>query len=167
TWPMIVLKSPKGWTGPKVVDGVPVEGTWRAHQVPLDTPKSQPEHVHLLEQWMKSYHPEELFDDNGTLIPELRELPPKGGRRMGANPHANGGLLLKDLRLPNFCDYAVPVPKPGHVIAEATRVLGVMLRDVMKMNEAAKNFRIVGPDETTSNRLNAVLEVTNRAWDAA
>jgi xylulose-5-phosphate/fructose-6-phosphate phosphoketolase len=162
TWPMIVLKSPKGWTGPKVVDGVPVEGTFRAHQVPLDTPASKPEHIRLLEEWMKSYRPEELFDENGTLIPELRELAPKGERRMGANPHANGGLLLKDLRLPDFCDYAVDVPKPGTVVAEATRVLGTMLRDVMKMNEGAKNFRIFGPDETTSNRLNAVLDVTNR-----
>jgi xylulose-5-phosphate/fructose-6-phosphate phosphoketolase len=161
-WPMIVLKSPKGWTGPKVVDGVQIEGTFRAHQVPLDTPASKPEHIHLLEQWMKSYRPEELFDENGTLVPELRELPPKGTRRMGANPHANGGLLLRDLRLPDFRDYAVNVPKPGAVMGEATRVLGVMLRDVVKLNQQAQNFRIFGPDETTSNRLNAVLEVTNR-----
>jgi xylulose-5-phosphate/fructose-6-phosphate phosphoketolase len=161
-WPMIVLKSPKGWTGPKVVDGVQIEGTFRAHQVPLDTPASKPEHVHLLEEWMKSYRPDELFDEKGTLIPELRELAPKGTRRMGANPHANGGLLLKDLRLPDFRDYAVEVSKPGTVTSEATRVLGVMLRDVMKLNEQAQNFRIFGPDETASNRLGAVLEVTNR-----
>jgi xylulose-5-phosphate/fructose-6-phosphate phosphoketolase len=161
-WPMIVLKSPKGWTGPKVVDGVQVEGTFRAHQVPLDTPSSKPEHIHLLERWMKSYRPEELFDDNGALIPELRELAPKGERRMGANPHANGGILLKDLRLPKFSDYAVEVSKPGALTAEATRVLGVMLRDVMKLNDGAKNFRVFGPDETASNRLNAVFEVTNR-----
>jgi xylulose-5-phosphate/fructose-6-phosphate phosphoketolase len=161
-WPMIVLKSPKGWTGPKTVDGVQVEGTFRAHQVPLDTPASKPEHIRLLEQWMKSYRPEELFDETGVLIPELRELAPKGDRRMGANPHANGGVLLKDLRLPDFRTYAVDVPKPGTVVAEATRALGVMLRDVMKLNGGAKNFRIFGPDETTSNRLGAVLEVTNR-----
>ena len=164
-WPMIVLKTPKGWTGPKEVDGVPVEGTWRSHQVPLDTPASKPEHIQLLEQWMKSYRPEELFDESGRLIPALRELAPKGARRMGANPHANGGVLLKDLRLPDFRDYKLEVPKPGTVTAEATRVLGYMLRDVMSLNRETRNFRIFGPDETTSNRLNAVLEVTNRGFE--
>ena len=165
-WPMIVLKSLKGWTGPKIVDGVQVEGTFRAHQVPLDMPASNPAHVKLLEQWMKSYHPDELFDENGTLIPEVQELAPKGERRMGANPHANGGLLLKELRMPNFCDYAVEVSKPGTVIAEATRQMGKMLRDVMKLNMAAKNFRVMGPDETASNRLNALFEVTDRVSTA-
>jgi xylulose-5-phosphate/fructose-6-phosphate phosphoketolase len=165
-WPMIVLKSPKGWTGPKVVDGQQVEGTFRSHQVPLDTPASKPEHIRLLEEWMKSYHPEELFDETGALIAELRELAPKGERRMGANPHANGGLLLKELHMPDFRAYAVQVPQPGAVMAEATRVLGQMLRDVMKLNEANRNFRIFGPDETASNRLGAVLEVTGRAWAA-
>ena len=164
-WPMIVLKTPKGWTGPKVVDGKQVEGTWRSHQVPLDMPASKPEHLKQLEEWMKSYRPKELFDQSGRLIPELRELAPKGDRRMGANPYANGGLLLKDLRLPDFRDYKVEVPKPGTVIAEATRVLGYLLRDVMKLNSEAKNFRVFGPDETTSNRLGAVLEATNRAFE--
>jgi len=163
-WPMIVLKTPKGWTGPKVVDGKQVEGMWRSHQVPLDTRASKPEHIKLLEGWMKSYRPEELFDETGRLIPELRELAPKGERRMGANPHANGGILRKDLRLPDFRDYQLEVPKPGTVTAEATRVLGFMLRDVMKLNGESRNFRIFGPDETASNRLNAVLEVTNRAF---
>jgi xylulose-5-phosphate/fructose-6-phosphate phosphoketolase len=161
-WPMIVLRSPKGWTGPKIVDGVQVEGTFRAHQVPLSEMASKPEHVRMLEQWMKSYRPEELFDASGKLIPELAALAPRGNRRMGANPHANGGLLLKDLELPPFADYAVEVPKPGTVYAEATRVTGRFLRDVMKLNMDARNFRIVGPDETVSNRLDAVLEVTNR-----
>jgi xylulose-5-phosphate/fructose-6-phosphate phosphoketolase len=165
-WPMIVMKTPKGWTGPKTVDGVQVEGTFRSHQVPLDTPASKPEHIRLLEQWMKSYRPEELFDANGTLIPELRDLAPKGERRMGMNPHTNGGLLLKDLRLPDFRDYAVDVPSPGGVTAEATRVMGTMLRDVMKVNEKARNFRVFGPDETASNRLGALLDATNRTWAA-
>ena len=133
-WPMIVLRTPKGWTGPKVVDGKPVEGTWRAHQVPITDFASKPGHLKILEDWMKSYKPEELFDANGKLLPELAELAPKGNRRMGANPHANGGLLLKDLVMPNFRDYAVAVPKPGTAIAEATRVLGQLLRDVMKLN---------------------------------
>src|SRR6266542_3562798 len=133
-WPMIILRSPKGWTGPKFVDGKPVEGTWRAHQVPVADLALKPEHLKILEEWMKSYRPEELFDETGKLIPELAELAPKGDRRMGANPHANGGLLLKDLRMPDLRDYAVDVPKPGTVIAEATRVLGNMLRDVMKLN---------------------------------
>jgi xylulose-5-phosphate/fructose-6-phosphate phosphoketolase len=161
-FPMIVLRSPKGWTGPKVVDGVQVEGTWRAHQVPLSEMATKPEHIHLLEQWMKSYRPEELFDSNGTLLAELAELPPRGERRMSANPHANGGLLLKDLVLPEFADYAVQVPKPGSATAEATRVLGRFLRDVMRLNMGTANFRVVGPDETASNRLDALFEVTDR-----
>ncbi len=138
-WPMIVLESPKGWTGPKVVDGVQIEGTFRAHQVPL-TEISKPGHLKILEDWMKSYKPDELFDEKGALIPELAELAPKGERRMGANPHANGGLLLKDLRLPDFRKYAVEVSKPGTTTAEATRVLGKMLRDVMKMNMESQQF---------------------------
>ena len=161
-WPMIVLRTPKGWTGPKVVDGVQIEGTFRAHQVPLTELATKPAHLKMLEDWMKSYRPEELFDAAGTLIPELQELAPKGKLRMGDNPHANGGLLLRDLQLPDFCDYAVDVPKPGTVVAEATRVMGKMLRDVMKLNAAAANFRVVGPDETASNRLDALFEVTNR-----
>jgi xylulose-5-phosphate/fructose-6-phosphate phosphoketolase len=165
-WPMIVLRSPKGWTGPKEVDGVPVEGTFRSHQVPLDGLASNPDHVRMLKQWMKSYRPEELFDKSGKPKPELLELAPKGERRMGANPHANGGVLLKDLRMPDFRDYAVDVEKPGRVRGEATRVLGQMLRDVLKLNEASHNFRIVGPDETSSNRLNAVFEVTDRVLTA-
>ncbi len=161
-WPMIVLRTPKGWTGPKVVDGVQIEGTFRAHQVPLTDLATKPAHLKMLEEWMKSYQPEQLFDDNGTLIPELQELPPKGQRRMGDNPYANGGLLLRDLKMPDFSDYAVDVPKPGTVVAEATRVMGKMLRDVMKLNTPAANFRVVGPDETSSNRLDALFEVTNR-----
>jgi xylulose-5-phosphate/fructose-6-phosphate phosphoketolase len=160
-WPMIVLRSPKGWTGPKEVDGLAVEGTFRAHQVPIDN-MSKPGHLKLLEDWMKSYHAEELFVENGTLKPELAELAPTGNRRMGANPHANGGILLKDLRMPDFRDYAIDVPQPGTVRAEATRVLGEMLRDVMKLNSESRNFRVVGPDETASNRLNALFEVTDR-----
>jgi len=161
-WPMIVLRSPKGWTGPKIVDGVQIEGTFRAHQVPLSELATKPDHIRILEQWMKSYRPEELFDSTGKLIPELADLAPRGERRMGANRHANGGLLLKDLALPDFGDYAVAVPKPGTVIAEATRVMGRFLRDVMKLNMEARNFRVVGPDETASNRLDALFEVTNR-----
>jgi xylulose-5-phosphate/fructose-6-phosphate phosphoketolase len=164
-WPMIVLESPKGWTGPKIVDGLQVEGTFRAHQVPI-ADMSKPGHVQLLEEWMKSYRPDELFDECGKLIPELAELAPKGTRRMGATPHANGGLLLKDLRLPDFRDYAVDVPTPGTQIGEATRVLGKMLRDIMKMNAASKNFLVFGPDETSSNRLDALFEVTNRKSEA-
>ena len=159
-WPMIILRSLKGWTGPKEVDGLLVEGTFRAHQVPVDDFAAKPEHIQILEEWMKSYHAEELFDENGTLIPELAELAPKGTRRMGANPHANGGLLLQDLRMPDFRSYAVEVPKPGAARAEASRVMGRMLRDVMKLNMG--NFRLVGPDETASNRLDAVFEVTDR-----
>ncbi|MCC3520380.1 MULTISPECIES: phosphoketolase [unclassified Microcoleus] len=163
-WPMIVLKSPKGWTGPKEVDGKKTEGSWRSHQVPLAEMASKPGHVQLLEDWMKSYKPEELFDDKGKLIAELAELAPKGDRRMGANPHANGGLLLRDLKMPEFADYAVDVQKPGTVMAEATRVSGRFLRDVMKLNQENANFRIVGPDETASNRLDPVFEVTGREW---
>jgi xylulose-5-phosphate/fructose-6-phosphate phosphoketolase len=163
-WPMIIMRTPKGWTGPKVVDGKPVEGTWRAHQVPIADFASKPGHLKILEDWMKSYHPEELFDEKGKLIPELAELAPKGNRRMGANPHANGGLLLRDLAMPNFCDYAVPVPQPGISIEEATRVLGKLLRDVMSMNAETKNFRVWGPDETASNRLDALYETTDKVF---
>jgi xylulose-5-phosphate/fructose-6-phosphate phosphoketolase len=165
-WPMIVLRTPKGWTGPKIVDGQAVEGTFRSHQVPLSELSAKPEHVQILEDWMKSYHPEDLFDDSGRLFPHLAELAPEGDARMGANPHANGGLLLKQLRLPDFRDYAVEVPGPGRVDAEATRVMGQFLRDVMGMNAGAQNFRLFGPDETTSNRLGAVLELTNRTSTA-
>jgi len=161
-WPMIVLRSPKGWTGPKKVDGVQVEGTFRAHQVPLDNFAGHPEHVGLLEQWMKSYRPGELFDAAGAPVAGLRALAPKGNRRMSANPHANGGLLLKPLRMPDFQDYAVAVPRPGVVHAEATRVLGGMLRDIMQRNRESRNFRVFGPDETASNRLGALFEVTSR-----
>jgi xylulose-5-phosphate/fructose-6-phosphate phosphoketolase len=165
-WPMVVLRSPKGWTGPKEVDGVKMEGSFHSHQVPMGDFGKEPGHIGILENWMRSYRPEELFDANGTLIPELQALAPKGNRRMGANPHANGGLLLKDLRLPNFRDYAVTVAQPGTGLAEATRVLGKMLRDVLKLNADAKNFRIMGPDETSSNRLDAVFEVTDRTSTA-
>jgi len=165
-WPVIVLKTPKGWTGPKEVDGLPTEGTWRSHQVPLANLATQPEHLQQLEEWLRSYRAEELFDDDGRLRPELAALAPSSQRRMGTNPHANGGLLLKDLRLPSFLDYAVPVSEPGQTDAEATRVLGTYLRDVMRLNEAARNFRVVGPDETASNRLDALFEVTGRRWVA-
>lgn len=161
-WPMIILRTPKGWTCPKEVDGLRTEGYWRAHQVPITDLAANPEHVKLLEKWMKSYKPEELFDSNGKLVPELAALAPSGTRRMGDNPHANGGILLRDLRMPDFRDYAVDVPAPGQVEAEATRVAGEFLRDVMKANKS--NFRLMGPDETTSNRLGAVLEVTDRTW---
>ncbi len=161
-WPMIVLRTPKGWTGPKFVDGKPVEGTWRAHQVPLSELASKPEHLKQLEEWMKSYHAEELFGEDGKLIPELSALAPKGNRRMGANPQANGGILLKDLVMPDFEDYQVKVPKPGTSISEATRELGKFLRDVMRMNAEAKNFRVFGPDETASNRLDAIYESTDK-----
>ena len=163
-WPMIVMKTPKGWTGPKEVDGKKTEDYWRSHQVPLSEMASKPGHVQLLEDWMKSYKPEELFDEKGKFIPELAELAPKGDRRMGANPHANGGLLLRDLKMPEFEDFAVDVQKPGTVMAEATRVCGRFLREVMKLNQENANFRIVGPDETASNRLDPVFEVTNRVW---
>ncbi len=161
-WPMIVLRTPKGWTGPKVVDGVQVEGTFRAHQVPLSELQSKPGHLKLLQEWLKSYKAEELFDENGTLIKELAELAPRGDRRMGANPHANGGCLLRDLSLPDFRQYAVKVSKPGQSEAEATRVMGEFLRDVMKLN--ANTFRVMGPDETASNRLGAIFETTNRTF---
>jgi xylulose-5-phosphate/fructose-6-phosphate phosphoketolase len=163
-WPMIILRTPKGWTGPKIVDGRLVEGTFRAHQVPVDGFASRPEHIKILEDWLRSYHPQELFDQAGRLAAQLAELPPRGDRRMSANPHANGGELLKDLRLPDFRDYAVAVSRPGTTSSEATRILGNYLRDVVKMNP--DNFRIMGPDETVSNRLGSVLEATNRAWDA-
>src|SRR6185369_185196 len=165
-WPMIVLKTPKGWTGPKEVDGKKTEGFWRSHQVPMGQMHENPAHVKLLAEWMKSYRPEQLFDDSGRLRRELAELAPKGERRMGANPHANGGLLLKDLKLPNFRDYAVEVRSPGASKAEATRVMGQFLRDVMKRNLDNSNFRLFSPDENNSNRWGNVLEVTNRAWDA-
>ncbi len=164
-WPMIVLVTPKGWTGPKVVDGLPVEGTWRAHQVPLANLAHEPEHLRQLEAWMRSYRPETLFDANGALVPELAALAPEGTRRMGANPHANGGLLTRDLALPNFRDYGVDVPAPGARDGEATRVLGTWLRDVMRANP--ETFRLFGPDETSSNRLDAVFEVTGRELEAA
>jgi xylulose-5-phosphate/fructose-6-phosphate phosphoketolase len=166
-WPMIVLNSPKGWTGPKMVDGKANEGTFRSHQVPLSDPSKNPEHLRQLEDWLRSYRPEELFDGEGRLRPELSALAPDGARRMGANPHANGGMLLRDLRMPNFADYAVEVPKPGiHGIGD-TRVLGPFLRDVLKLNAAQRNFRVFGPDETVSNGLEAVFGATNRQWLAA
>jgi xylulose-5-phosphate/fructose-6-phosphate phosphoketolase len=162
-WPVIVLRTPKGWTGPKVVDGLPVEGTWRAHQVPLAAARQNPEHLAQLEEWMRSYHAEELFDADGALIPGLAALAPVGDRRMGANPHANGGLLLRDLRLPDFRDYAVDVPAPGATTSEATRVLGAWLRDVIRDNPS--NFRLFGPDETESNRLTDVYEATDKQFE--
>ncbi len=165
-WPMIVLRTPKGWTGPKTVDGKQVEGTWRSHQVPVTDFAAKPEHVKILEHWMKSYRPEELFDKSGKLIPELAELAPTGARRMGANPHANGGVLLRDLRMPNFRDYALDVPKPGVVEAEAATIQGRFIRDVMKLNAEARNFRVFSPDETASNRWGAVFEVTDRCSTA-
>jgi xylulose-5-phosphate/fructose-6-phosphate phosphoketolase len=165
-WPMIILRTPKGWTGPKLVDGQQVEGTFHSHQVPVTNFSKDPKHLKILEQWMKSYRPEELFDDTGRLLAELAELAPSGERRMGANPHANGGKLLRDLRLPDFRDYAVKVPKPGKVKAEATRTQGYFIRDVMKLNSEARNFRIFSPDETASNRWAALFEVTNRCSTA-
>jgi xylulose-5-phosphate/fructose-6-phosphate phosphoketolase len=165
-WPMIVLQTPKGWTGPKTVDGIPIEGTFRAHQIPILVDADHPGHLELLENWMRSYKPEELFDAQGRLIPELAELTPKGDRRMGANPHANGGLLLRDLNMPEFRNFAVKVIDPGAVEAADTHVLGEFLREVIRLNQEQRNFRIFGPDETLSNRLNAVFEVTNRQWEA-
>jgi len=165
-WPMLILRTPKGWTGPKEVDGKPVEGTWRAHQVPVTDVTTNPGHLRILEEWLKSYRAGELFDQNGKLRPELADIAPKGIRRMGMNPHANGGLLLEPLSMPHFRDYAVAVPKPGAVEAEATRVLGGFLRDVMKQNLEKKNFRLFGPDETASNRLEAVYEATAKQWMA-
>jgi xylulose-5-phosphate/fructose-6-phosphate phosphoketolase len=161
-WPVVVLRTPKGWTGPKTVDGLPVEGTFRSHQVPLGDMARKPEHIHLLEEWMRSYRPEELFDASGKLMPQLAELAPRGARRMGANPHANGGLLLKDLVLPDFTSYRIEVPRPGMTTAEATRAAGRFLRDTMRMNQDSRNFRIMGPDETSSNRLDAVFEAADR-----
>lgn len=164
-WPMIILRSPKGWTGPKQVNGLPVEGSFRAHQVPITDPATNPEHLAQLESWLKSYRPEELFDETGKLFPEWQAVAPKGERRMGANPHANGGLLLKDLHMPDFRAYAVDVPTPGCVEASDTTVLGHFLRDIMVLNNEERNFRIFGPDETLSNKLNAVFEQTNRQWE--
>ena len=164
SFPMIVLRTPKGWTGPKVVDGKQIEGTWRAHQVPIEGFKEHPDRLQALEDWLRSYKPEELFDKAGKVVDEIAALPPDGDRRMSANPHANGGELLKDLRLPDFREYAVDVPAPGTTSSEATRVMGEFLRDVVKMNP--DNFRIMGPDETASNRLSAVFEATDRTWEA-
>ncbi len=163
-WPMIVLRSPKGWTGPRIVDGLQIEGSFRAHQVPLH-PRADPNHLKLLEEWLTSYRPEELFDEQGRLITELAELAPQGERRMGANPHANGGMLLRDLRMPDFRDYAADVPTPGEPGIGDTRVLGPFLRDVVKLNDEQRNFRVFGPDETLSNGLEALFEVTSRQWD--
>ncbi|MCE5293469.1 MAG: phosphoketolase family protein [Chlamydiales bacterium] len=163
-WPMLVLETPKGWTGPKTVDGKQTEGSWRSHQVPLDVVATNPEHLKLLEEWLKSYKPEELFDENGHLIQELRVLAPTGNKRMGANPHANGGRLLQDLIMPNFADYAVEVVQPATQKAEATKVMGTFLRDVMKNNLQAKNFLLMGPDETASNKLDALYEVTTKRF---
>lgn len=163
-WPMIILKTPKGWTGPKVVDGKQIEGTFRAHQVPVSIDKDNPTNLKLLENWLRSYHPEELFDEKSTIIKEIKELAPKGNRRMGANPVANGGLLLKELKTPNFQKYAVEVPYPGEVMAQDMKELGKYVRDVIKLNEEEHNFRVFGPDETMSNRLNYVFEATNRTW---
>jgi xylulose-5-phosphate/fructose-6-phosphate phosphoketolase len=165
-WPMIILRTPKGWTGPKEVDGLPVEGTFRAHQVPVTDIAQKPGHLKILEQWMKSYQAEELFDKKGRLISELANLAPKGEKRMGANPHANGGMLLRDLRMPDFRHYAVNVPQPGTVEAEATRIMGAFIRDMMKLNWDQRNFRVFSPDETASNRWTAVFEVTGRCSTA-
>jgi xylulose-5-phosphate/fructose-6-phosphate phosphoketolase len=165
-WPMIILRTPKGWTGPEEVDGKKTEDSWRSHQVPFAEMATKPGHVKMLEEWMKSYKPKELFDETGKLVPTLAELAPKGHRRMGDNPHANGGIVLKDLKMPDFREYAVDVPRPGAVVAEATRVMGRFLRDVMKLNMDERNFRVFGPDETASNRLTALFEVTNRTWTA-
>ena len=165
-WPVLVLRTPKGWTCPEEIDGLPVEGTWRSHQVPLAEVRTNPEHLRLLEQWLRSYRPEELFDDDGRLVPHLAELAPAGPRRMGANPHANGGTLLSELRLPDYRHYGVDVAKPGTTSNEPTRTLGRMLRDVVALNAESRNFRIFGPDETESNRLGAVYDVTDKVWQA-
>ena len=166
-WPMIVLRSPKGWTGPKVVDGLKVEGTFRAHQVPLLVDREHPEHLQQLETWMKSYRPEELFEEDGRLVAELAELAPRGSRRMGANPHTNGGVLLHELRMPDFHAHALDVSSPGAVDGQDTLILGQFLRDILTLNQEARNFRLFGPDETLSNLLGAVFEVTDRQWDAS
>lgn len=163
-WPMIILRSPKGWTGPREVDGVAIEGTWRAHQVPIASVRESPEHLQQLETWLQSYRPQDLFDEAGRPKPILTALAPRGDKRMGANPHANGGKLITKLRIPDFRHYAVAVPKPGTVTAESTRTLGKLLRDIMQQNAEAKNFRVFGPDETASNRLDALYEVTNKAF---
>ncbi len=163
-WPMIIMRTPKGWTGPESVDGKKTEDFWRSHQVPLSGLANNPEHITILENWLKSYKPEELFDENGAPLPELQELAPLGNRRIGDNPHANGGILLRDLRMPDFRDYAVNVPTPGSVEAEATRVMGTFLRDIMKNNRQQHNFRIFGPDETSSNRWDDVFAATSRVW---
>ncbi len=165
-WPMIILKSPKGWTGPKYVNGLKIEGNFRAHQVPITDPVTNPEHLQQLEDWLRSYRPEELFDDNGQLISELAELAPKGERRMGANPHANGGVLLHNLRMPDFRDYEYDLKNRGETGPGDTLVLGSFIRDIIKFNSDQRNFRVFGPDETLSNKLNAVFEVTNRQWEA-
>jgi xylulose-5-phosphate/fructose-6-phosphate phosphoketolase len=166
-WPMIVFRTPKGWTGPKEVDGRPVEGTWRAHQVPLAEVRTNPAHLRQLQEWMLSYRPDELFDGNGTPRQEILSFVPRGDRRLGSNPHANGGLLLRDLAMPDFRDYAVAVPTPGGSVSEPTRVLGRLLRDVMRDNLASGNFRLFGPDETASNRLEAVYDVSGKTWEEA
>ncbi len=166
TWPMIILKTPKGWTGPKEVDGLKTEGFWRSHQVPIAEMATKPAHVKLLESWMRSYRPDELFDANGALRPEIAALAPVGERRMSANPHANGGLLMRDLDLPDIADYAVKIERPGKSDAELTAVMAEYLRDVIRMSESSRNFRLFGPDETASNRLSHVFEATDRAWDA-
>ena len=166
-WPMIVLRSPKGWTGPAEVDGLPVEGTWRAHQVPLAEVRTNPAHLRQLEEWLRSYRPEELFSPDGSPLPDLLTLVPPGDRRLGATPHANGGLLLRDLNLPDFRDYAVPLTSPGSTTSEPTRILGDFLRDVFRRNDTERNFRIVGPDETESNRLGSVLQATGKTWEEA
>ena len=164
-WPMIVFRTPKGWTCPPEIDGKKCEDYWRSHQVPMGD-MDKPEHIRILEKWMKSYRPEELFDKDGRLKPELAELAPKGHRRMSDNPHANGGLLMRDLKMPDFRDYAVDVPSPGATTAESARVMGKFLRDVMKLNLESKNFRLFSPDENNSNRWQDVLEVTTRCYMA-
>ena len=164
-WPMIVLRTPKGWTGPKVVDGKEIEGTFRAHQVPIMM--DRPEHLQMLDEWLRSYKPEELFDKEGRLIPELKALAPEGDSRISANPHANGGKLLRDLRLPDFREYAVDVPSPGAKEGQDMIELGGFIRDIFKLNEKTRNFRIFGPDETMSNRLGKIFEATNRDWNNA
>ena len=163
-WPMIVLRTPKGWTGPKLVDGKPAEGSWRSHQVPLAGLAKSPEHLRQLDEWLRSYRPDELFSADGKLHPEIAALAPKGLKRMSATPHANGGLLLRDLRLPDFRSFAVPVARPGQTLGEATRAIGVFLKETMKLNADHKNLRVFGPDETASNRLDGVLEVTDKTW---
>ena len=165
-WPMIIMRTPKGWTGPKEVDGLPVENTWRSHQVPLAELATKPGHLKMLEEWMKSYKPEELFDKTGRLIPELAALAPKGNLRMGANPHANGGQLLHDLKMPDFRKYAIDVQSPGTVTAESIRSMGAFVRDIMKLNWERRNFRVFGPDETASNRLGALFDITERVSTA-